>query len=235
MREEIKDMLLSVSTYTGLDEKDIWLTIVMCTIAVLMFGMFYIQSRINSKEFKQEEQSTKHATKLIPKYSKGNYAYDVKLFVKLYRSAKTQPEINELKIVCERIINNVDRVDMFGRSSYNGRLYAGLGDAYKAASVTLSYLVLGKHGINLIRNIIVFGVNYYGDKEDDDVLGVTRVVRTEIHYSTKLMYSRRMSQHIKKNVARLMDAEIHYQILLKRFGNKEYLNRITDIARNTYE
>ena len=138
--------------------------------------MFWLQSKHLKKEYNETTAEANSKGK-ITSYTKGNYAADVKQFVKLYKTAVTISEQHALEEVCKRIIQNVDKIEMIGRSSFNGRMWAGIDDTFKACKATLSYLGKGKNSLDILRTSVYFTVKYYDEEKKDTVLGVTRFIR----------------------------------------------------------
>jgi hypothetical protein len=225
----MRDILLATSEFTGLAFDSVLMIFLFLIIGSLTFLLFYITAKHNKKEFAQVEAETNNKGE-IKSYTKGNYAKDVKTFVKLYRKAKTVKEFNELRTVVDRIMNNVDKIDMYGRSSYNGRLWAGIHDTYKACEATSHYLNMGNQALDLIRNVVHFEPSFYGKEENDDILGVTRIVRNEVHYASQSYYKyNRIPKQMKTSRINRANAKINYDIKLKRYGTRKSLQQIKNI------
>jgi hypothetical protein len=225
----MRELINTTSTYVGMDPKDFWLIILMCTVALVMFGLFYLQHRSVKKEYEQTKAEAK-PDGTLKRYTKGNYALDVKQFVTLYRKAETVPELKALKTVVNRIMDNVDKIEMMGRNSYNGRLWAGIHDTYKACQVTKQYLDMGYKSLDLIRNVVYFEVRYYNEEKNDDVLGVSRVVRNETHLTSAVFYKyNRMPKQQRRSRIRRANAKINYDVKLNRYGTRKSLASVKDI------
>lgn len=225
MRESIQ----ALATQIGIDHTTLFTILLMIFVGSLMFFLLWITNRANKKEFAQVDAEVNNKG-IIKKYTKGNYAKDVKSFVKLYKKAKTVAEFDELRTVINRIMDNVDKIEMMGRSSYNGRLWAGIHDTYKACEATKHYLDMSNVSLDLIRNVVYFTVSYYGDKENDDVLGVSRVVRNEVHYASEAYYKyNRMPKQMKSSRINRANAKIRYDIRLGRYGTRKSLQEIKNI------
>jgi hypothetical protein len=224
----MREFINNTANSLALEPSTVLIGIMFLVFGSLMFGLLYLQTRSNKKEYEQTTAETK-PDGTIKKYTKGNYAADVKLFTKLYRTVETVPEFKELEIVIDRIMDNVDKIEMMGRSSYNGRLWAGIHDTYKACQATKQYLNMGYNSLDLLRNVVYFEVTYYNE-ENDDVLGVSRTVRNETHIVSKAFYKyNRMPKQQRRSRINRANAKINYDIKLNRYGTRKSLESIKDI------
>src|SRR5574344_2924193 len=117
----MREILIDISTYTGITFENVLMGFIFIMIVSAVSFMFWLQSKHLKKEYNETTAETNSKGK-ITSYTKGNYAADVKQFVKLYKTAVTIPEQHALEEVCKRIIQNVDKIEMIGRSSFNGRM-----------------------------------------------------------------------------------------------------------------
>lgn len=213
----MRETVLNVAEYLGTDPSNVMIVLIMMFMSSMFGLLIWIRFNHDKKEFAEVDAETNKKGE-IKKYTRGNYAKDIKAFVKLYKTVKTIPEQKELLAICERIMNNVDKIEMMGRSSYNGRLWAGIHDTYKACEATSNYITRGPKSLDILRASVYFGISYYGDKKNDDVIGVTRTVRNanQIKFHQEVTM-KRMPKQMKKRIAQKGDHRTNYLIGLNRW------------------
>jgi hypothetical protein len=197
----------------------------------LTFILMGFLDRARAKEF-DESETTDDKKKLFTRYTKGNYARDVKEFVRLFEYGKTAKEKNELLALCDKIIEGSSILDMYGNSHFTGRLWAGIFDTIKACVVTKDYLNMsGFTSLDLIRNNLIFDVNYYNESET--VLGVGRVLRNEI---STMIHNRckytRISPAKKHNIIRKVNQRGGYLNRLNKYGTTKYKDEMREIINH---
>lgn len=213
----MREILIDISTYTGIAFENVLMGFIFIMIVSAVSFMFWLQSKHLKKEYNETTAEANSKGK-ITSYTKGNYAADVKQFVKLYKTAVTIPEQHALEEVCKRIIQNVDKIEMIGRSSFNGRMWAGIDDTFKACKSTLAYLGKGKNSLDILRTSVYFTVKYYDEEKKDTVLGVTRFIRNanQVKFHQEIT-KQRMPKQMKKRISEKGNHRTQYLIGLGRW------------------
>lgn len=213
----MREILIGISTYTGIAFENVLMGFIFIMVVSAVSFMFWLQSKHLKKEY-NETTAEANSNGKITNYTKGNYAADVKQFVKLYKTAVTISEQHALEEVCKRIIQNVDKIEMIGRSSFNGRMWAGIEDTFKACKATLDYLGKGKNALDILRTSVYFTVKYYDEEKEDTVLGVTRFIRNanQVKFHQEIT-KQRMPKQMKKRISEKGDHRAQYLIGLGRW------------------
>lgn len=213
----MREILIGISTYTGIAFENVLMGFIFIMVVSAVSFMFWLQSKHLKKEYNETTAEANSKGK-ITSYTKGNYAADVKQFVKLYKTAVTISEQHALEEVCKRIIQNVDKIEMIGRSSFDGRMWAGIDDTFKACKATLNYLGKGKNSLDILRTSVYFTVKYYDEEKKDTVLGVTRVIRNanQVKFHQEIT-KQRMPKQMKKRISEKGDHRAQYLIGLGRW------------------
>lgn len=213
----MREILIGISTYTGIAFENVLMGFIFIMVVSAVSFMFWLQSKHLKKEY-NETTAEANSNGKITSYTKGNYAADVKQFVKLYKTAVTISEQHALEEVCKRIIQNVDKIEMIGRSSFDGRMWAGIEDTFKACKATLDYLGKGKNALDILRTSVYFTVKYYDEEKKDTVLGVTRFIRNanQVKFHQEIT-KQRMPKQMKKRISEKGDHRAQYLIGLGRW------------------
>ena len=213
----MREILIGISTYTGIAFENVLMGFIfIMTVSAVSF-MFWLQSKHLKKGYNETTAEANSKGK-ITSYTKGNYAADVKQFVKLYKTAVTISEQHALEEVCKRITQNVDKIEMIGRSSFSGRMWAGIDDTFKACKSTLDYLGKGKNSLDILRTSVYFTVKYYDEEKKDTVLGVTRFIRNanQVKFHQEIT-KQRMPKQMKKRISEKGNHRTQYLIGLGRW------------------